>query len=112
MSDRPDARSVNARRLDPKGKSALFEAPVQAPPDHLRGGVEDGKRALYSAEARRPGTVVVECSGCKEKTRSTYFDLGLGLLPVTAWIPGRKNGHLLRCPACNRRRWCSIGFTD
>ena len=112
MSEPAERRSSSHQRLDPTGKSALFEAPVQAPPDHLRGGVTDGKRALYSAEERRPGTVMVECSGCKQKTRSTFLSLGIGFLPLTAWIPGRRDGHLMRCPACGRREWCSIGWTD
>ncbi len=112
MTEQTPKRPPSAHRLDPTGKSALFETPVQAPPDHLRGGVKDGKRALYSAEARRPGTVVIECSGCKQKSRSTFFDLGVGLLPIPAWIPGRKHGHLMRCPACGRRHWCSIAWTD
>jgi len=102
----------DAARLDPTGKHALFETPVQAPPDHLHGGVRDGRHALYSAAARRPGTVIVDCSECGARSRESLLELGLGFLPFTAWLPGRRHGHLMRCPSCGGRHWCRIGWTE
>ncbi len=102
-----------ARHLDPRGKQALFDSPVQAAPDQLAAGSERrGRTALYSSGPRRPGTVVVECSACKVRTRSTLVELGLRFVPFTAWLPGLTHGHFMRCPACRRYRWCRIGWTD
>jgi hypothetical protein len=109
-----DARRPGRRRsLDPQGRRALFETPVSAARDTIRAGQpSDGKAALYSTGPRRSGTVVVACSGCKARTRINISDLGLRWLGGTVWIPGRRNGHWMRCPSCGKRTWCSVAFQD
>lgn len=104
---------MSSRRLDPQGKAALFSAPVQAPPDQLSAGrATAGKHALYSTGPRQVGTVVVECGSCDVRSRTTLVTLGLRCLPFTAWIPGRRHAHFLRCPACGQMTWCRIGWTE
>lgn len=105
---------MSGRSLDPTGKRALFEAPVSAPPDALGPGrARQGRAALFSTSARRPGTVVVECSSCDARTRTTLADLGVRLATFGLFLPTRR-GHpyLLRCPACGQRRWCRVGWTE
>lgn len=107
-TDRPAARR---RSFDPQGRRALFETPVSAARDTIRSGTaRDGKDSLYSTGPRQSGTVIVGCSACKARTRINLTDLGLRFLNGSAWIPGRRNGHWLRCPSCNRRTWCSISW--
>lgn len=105
------ARSGRRRSLDPQGRRALFETPVSAARDTLRSGQPaEGRDALFSTGPRRTGTVVVTCSGCKARSRINLTDLGLRWLGGTVWIPGRRNGHWMRCPSCGDRTWCSIGW--
>ena len=100
-------------RLDPTGKRALFEAPVSAAPDRVSvGAANQGRAALFSTAPRRPGTVVVECSGCKARTRVAAVDLGVLLVSGSAFVPFRSHPHWMRCPSCRSRRWCRIGWTD
>lgn len=110
----PRQRASSRRRsLDPQGRRALFETPVSAARDTIRSGPSaDGKEALYSTGRRQAGTVVVQCSGCHARSRVNLTDLGLRWLTGTVWVPGRRNGHWMRCPSCHRRTWCSIGFHD
>jgi hypothetical protein len=99
--------------IDPSGKRALFEAPIAAPPEQLRpGAARDGKTALFSTGAHEPGTVLISCSSCHARSRVGLGDLGLRILTGSLLLPGRKRDWLLRCPACNRRAWCSVGFHD
>jgi hypothetical protein len=103
------------RRIDPQGKQALFDAPVQAPPEQLspsRGPRPEGKNALYSTGPRQVGTVVVECGTCQARSRTRLLDVGLRMLPFTAWLPARRHAHFLRCPACGHMTWCRIGWTE
>jgi len=101
------------KSFDPQGKRALFEAPVGAARDTIRSGVpRDGKDALFSTGPRQPGTVVVRCSRCKARTRINLTDLGIRMLTVSAWLPGRSHSHWLRCPACDQRTWCHVGWND
>lgn len=112
-SPRRRPSGLDGRRIDPLGKQALFDAPVQAPPDQLAPGPPAvGRHALFSSGPRQAGTVVVECSSCEVRTRTTLVSLGLQLLPFTAWLPARRHPHLMRCPACRRRTWCRIGWTE
>ena len=56
------------RRMDPKGRSALFQSPVVAPPDHLEPGAEKrGKDAPCLSEA----TVKVHLKSILKKLRVT-----------------------------------------
>lgn len=101
-------------RQDPTGKRALFEAPVQAPPDAIKGGPgKDGRDALFSSDRRRPGTVVVECDSCTARSRVGLGELGLRLVTGSAWLPLRGDKpHWMRCPACGVRTWCRIGWLE
>ncbi|GIU84709.1 MAG: hypothetical protein KatS3mg008_1484 [Acidimicrobiales bacterium] len=102
-----------ARRLDPAGKAALFSAPVQSPPDALTSGpMPDGREALFSSGPPRPGTVLVECSECSARVRTSLLDVGLRLVSLSLWIPFRRHPHWMRCPVCGRHTWCRIGWTE
>ena len=108
-------RQAQKRRhsLDPLGKRALFEAPVAAAPDTLRAGRErQGREALFSTGPRQFGTVVVDCSACKVRSRTSLADIGLRLFTGSAWLPGREYSHWMRCPTCGHRTWCSVGWND
>lgn len=103
---------MSPRPVDPKGKRALFEAPVAAPRDSVSGGgAREGKASLFSTGPARPGTVLVECGKCEARSRVNLLELGVRMLPVGVWLPGRKHSRLLRCPACNVRTWCSVHWT-
>ncbi len=109
----------NARRhsrppsMDPLGKRALFEAPVEAPADHLRAGPSRaGKDALFSTGPRQTGTALVDCAGCGARSRVGLPNVGLRLLTFSAWVPGRKHAHWMRCPACGHHTWCRIGWNS
>lgn len=108
--DGPDTAKRH-RSLDPQGKRALFEAPVAAAPDTLRAGhTRDGREALFSTGPRQFGTALVDCSSCKVRTRTSLPDIGLRLLTVSAWVPGRSYSHWMRCPSCGHRTWCSVDW--
>ncbi len=99
--------------LDPSGKRALFEAPVAAAPDRISVGARhEGRTALFSTSPRRAGTVVVECSGCRARTRISLVDLGVRFLSLSAWLPVRRHAHWMPCPSCGERRWCRVCWTD
>jgi hypothetical protein len=66
---------------------------------------DDGKRALFSTAVRRPGTLVVDCSTCRGRSRLTYPEFVRRCLPVTVWIPWRRHSQWMVCPACERRTW-------
>lgn len=111
----PSGRKASGRRrsLDPQGRRALFETPVSAARDTIRSGnPREGKDALYSTGPRQTGTVVVDCSACTARTRINITDLGLRWLTGSAWIPGRRHSHWMRCPSCGKRTWCSIAWQD
>lgn len=103
---------MSPRAIDPQGKRALFESPVDAAPDALRRGGAEGKEALYTTGPQQAGTVVVECSGCQVRSRVTLVEVGLRLLQGSVWIPFRRHSRLMRCPACDERRWCRIHWLD
>ena len=104
---------MSRRTVDPTGKAALFGSQVAAAPDQITGGPHPyGKEALFSSPGRRAGTVVVECSRCGARTRVSYVDLGLRLALGSVWIPLQRHQHWMRCPSCERRRWCRIGWNE
>lgn len=104
---------MSPNRLDPTGKQALFQSPVVAAPDQLNAkSGNEGRAALFSSAPRRAGTVVVECSGCRTRTRTGAADLTLRLLSGSLWFPFARHQHWMRCPACGERRWCRIGWTE
>ncbi len=101
------------RSLDPQGKRALFETPPSAAPDMLRAGPRrSGRDALFSTGERRTGTVIVDCSECGVRSRVSLADLGVRLVTISAFVPGRKHPHWMRCPSCEHRRWCRIGWNE
>ena len=101
------------RSLDPQGKRALLETPPSAAPDVLRPGPQrTGRAALFSTGERTTGTAIVECSGCHGRTRTSLPDIGVRMLTISAFVPGRKYPHWMRCPACGQRRWCRIGWNE
>jgi hypothetical protein len=101
------------RSLDPQGKRALFETPPSAAPDRMRAGPKSsGRTALFSTADRRTGTVIVECSDCGVRSRVGLPDLGVRFVTLSAFVPGRKHPHWLKCPACGHRRWCRIGWNE
>ena len=55
---------------------------------------------------------MVACSSCHARSRINLTDLGLRMLTVSVWLPGRRHSHWLRCPACEHRTWCRIGWQD
>ena len=68
-----------------------------------------GRYALYTHSERRPFTVTVECSSCKQETRVSYLSLVTLMYPVSLHAPFLKEHHShLRCPACGRRTWTRI----
>lgn len=103
MSDRP---------VDPTGKRALFDPAAAVPGPVVPPPSQEGRAALFSMPARRPGTVVVECSGCRTRTRSSLVDLGRRLASGSAWWPLRRYQHWMACPACGQRTWCRIGWHE
>jgi hypothetical protein len=99
--------------LDPTGKQALFHATVAAAPDQFATKARnEGRAALFSGSRRRPGTVVIECSDCRVRSRTSLVDVGFRLASISAFVPFRRHPHWLRCPACGAWRWCRIGWTD
>ncbi len=67
-----------------------------------------GKAALFSDDARRPGTLVVECSACGESSRMTYLEFALAHLPFSMWLPPLRQlpyNRRITCPACAEWAW-------
>ena len=68
-----------------------------------------GKHALYSAAERKPRTLTVECSACREETRVSYIELAALLFPFHFHVPVMKYHHSwFKCPACGRRTWLRV----
>lgn len=100
---------MSRRAGDPNGKRALFGKPVDVAPDLLEAGrVAEGRQALYSTGPARPGTVIVDCSSCEVRSRVSLVDIGLRIMQLSVWLPGRRHSRFMRCPSCNRRTWCRI----
>ena len=107
------SRGGRRRSLDPQGRRALFETPVAAARDTIRSGTpRDGKDALFSTGPRQKGTVIVSCSDCRARPRINLSDLGLRWMSGMVWFPGRRNSHWMRCPSCQKRTWCAVGWQD
>ena len=95
---------------DPLGRRALFGPP------QVMGAVRrvgDGKESLYSAASPPPaerawGTVVVECSSCRARTRISLVEFAWRHLPVWLWVPWLRYSQLMSCPACERRTWLGV----
>lgn len=108
---------MTERLVDPTGKRALFSgagpAGEQAPAGPVQPSGAEGRAALFSTPPRKAGTVVIECSECKVRSRESLVGLGVRLATGSAWVPllGRYQ-HWVRCPACGKRRWCRIGWLE
>lgn len=103
------------RRLDPTGKRALFDAPVQAAPDTIRSGSRrEGRDALFSTGPAEVGTVLVECSACKTRTRVGLGDIAVRLASFSIYLPllRSQHPHRIKCPSCHDLTWCRIGWRD
>ena len=103
---------------DPSGKRALFS--VEASADHLDphdapgrdDGDPEGKAALYSTATRRAGTVVLDCSRCKGRTRVGYPEFVRRHFPAWLWFPWREHSRLMVCPACGNRTWVAARWLE
>lgn len=120
--------NVSDPNRDPLGKRALFSGSdsssvAQAASIEPRAKSQrangngsnkrDGVKALYSLDTEpRLGTVVIECSDCLEHTRISLLDAGVRMWSFSLWIPGKRFSRHLSCPACGRRTWCRIRWTD
>ncbi len=104
-------------RRDPKGKRALFETPPTRPENPLEDDVlvetpkREGRDALYSTGPHVSGTVVVDCSYCGVRTRTSLVDALIRVLLVSLWIPGKRFSRWLQCPSCQRRSWTRIEWS-
>jgi len=86
---------------------------VDAPDDLIAPGADrSGRRALYSVGRPRVGTVMVECSSCKARSRRSLVDVGLRLAKLSVWIPGRSHNRWMDCPSCEERTWCRVGWLE
>jgi hypothetical protein len=104
------------RTRDPLGKAALFsdvpataESTFAPPEPEGRGATQ-----LFSRSATRPGTLVVDCSGCNRRTRISYAEFARLHVPVWLWMPSpmRTHRHWLRCPACRHWSWLRAGWLE
>ena len=109
-----DSGGTGRSGFDPQGKRALFEAPVAADRRQVLapGAAPEGRHALFSSGPPRPGTVLIECSGCHARSRVGLVDVGVRLAALSLWLPARRHAHRMRCPACGRRTWCHVGWTE
>ena len=102
------------RTRDPLGKAALFsEVPATAASTFAAPEPEGrGATQLFSRATARPGTLVVDCSGCQRRTRVSYAEFAALHFPVWLWLPAptRPHRHWLRCPACHRFAWIRAGW--
>jgi hypothetical protein len=104
---------------DPLGKRALFsvaEAPRANGPAtgevHLPPPTRFTKESLFSAsdDARRFGTVVVECSSCGARSRLGWGEFAWRHLPVGLCLPWLRFSQYMSCPACDRRTWLGVAW--
>lgn len=113
---------------DPLGKRALFWAPSSrdaGAPGASAGStvaLPVGKRALFSgarperdsmaATSANPlvdrGSFTVECQRCRQTSHVGVLDLLIYQLPIGVWLPRGRFDHLMTCPSCRTRAWCSV----
>jgi hypothetical protein len=99
---------------DPLGKRALFsvaEAPA-ARPSPAAATATMSKESLFSAseDARRFGTVVVDCSACGARSRLGWAEFAWRHMPFGLWIPWLRYSQYMSCPACERRTWLGVAW--
>jgi uncharacterized protein with PIN domain len=67
------------------------------------------KHSLYTQAERKPRTLTIECSACREETRVSYLELAALMFPVHFHVPLVKYHHSwMRCPSCGRRTWVRL----
>jgi hypothetical protein len=129
---------VTDKKADPTGRQALFSgaapvtpsavassapassAPASSAPASFApascapasGVRNEGKQALFSMAPWRPGTVVIECAGCKVRRRASLIEVGTRLVMGSIWYPFRRHPHWMGCPSCGRHQWCRIGWAE
>ena len=94
---------------DPQGKRALFETPAVEMSEE---SAERGRTAVFSTSTPIPGTAVVECSSCGVHTRIGFAEAIVRILSFTLWVPLKTHSRWMRCPSCERRAWCRVGWLD
>ena len=102
----PDARR-------PTPRSPRRAATPRLPEEDLGERDPLGRMALFSdAEPQPdPGPLVITCSSCLKSTPVSAVDVVKAALPVSLHLPFIRRYHsLMRCPACGRRTWVSVGF--
>jgi len=102
----PDARRPAPRSPRPAATPRLPEEDL---------GERDplGRMALFSdAEPQpEPGPLVITCSSCLKSTPVSAVDVVKAALPLSFHLPFIRRYHsLMRCPACGRRTWVSVGY--
>ena len=94
------------------GKRALFS--VADPPGRPTSLCHRhiSKESLFSAseDARRLGTVVVECSACGARSRLGWAEFARRHLPFWLWFPWLRYSQYMSCPACDRRTWLGVSW--
>ena len=95
---------------DPLGRRALFEPPPTAKATRPAG---NGKESLYSAApgGRAWGTVVLECSSCRARSRVSLVEFAWRHLPFWLWVPWLRYSQFMSCPACERRTWLGVSWS-
>lgn len=98
-------------RRDPTGTRALFEASPAVTPQVVDARADEGRTLLYSSAPEAAGTVPVDCGTCGARSRIGLVEVGLRMVP-SLFVPLRRYPHWMRCPSCERRTWCRIGWTS
>ena len=113
VTERAATASGRRRALDPQGKRPCSRRPVDAAPDTSGPGDAEGGqgRALLdrSPPDRHRGRRVRGAAAAAPASRSPISVVRL--VSISVWLPGRKNRHWMRCPACERTHWSPIDWT-
>ena len=96
---------------DPLGKRALFSV-SDSPRENGPATATITKASLFTASegARRFGTVVVDCSACRARTRLGWSEFAWRHLPLWLWVPWLRYSQYMSCPACERRTWLGVAW--
>lgn len=93
-------------RKDAKGKRALFETPPIVIEDSDASRVDNKKDRPTGDEFR--GSALIDCSSCGSITSLTQVELGIRVLAISLWVPGRTYNRYIQCPSCQTRTWCRV----
>jgi len=92
-----------------EGKRALFSGAAGRVAGSSPDNDQAGRHAVFSAPARVPGAVIVECERCEGRTPVPLGEMPRKLL-VSLWMPLRRHSRLMRCPACGQLSWCRVDW--